>query len=418
MQGLAPLVSYLGTITTSSGTEYLLTKRLNGRDDPLAFKAATRSPDSVCVLKFCYIEAPATISPPMLESGKIDIENELRAMKQLGLPRPRLYGEFTGVLKLADADAACFGAEELRTRLNSSVGFKVWGFILEYFAASDMLTLMECATVRRNPLSDKRISPFGTRITKYIALRILDELAVLHAKGFAHCDLKPENILLLEPLGEPVLLDYSSLQEVATPSRLLAITLDYGAPEVDVFKIFQDILGPGVRLPETNYAVRRPRDYRHSDRFTLGVIIFFTLSYGCFPFNVPDIDKLLEAIKTSWKISDVAKLSSEEIYEKLASLWLGLNVGYRDLAKGDSTKLWGNLVHTVFSRGNDITFLKTEPQLKDLLTALWQPDPELRPSLDEIRGHPWFAQDVADQSEVMKTMQRLYADYRACNPAP
>jgi serine/threonine protein kinase/Tfp pilus assembly protein PilF len=104
----------------------------------------------------------------------------------------------------------------------------------------------------------------------YLAERLADALAYVHAQGLLHRDLKPSNVLV-SPNGEPVLLDFNLALDQALAERRLGGTLPYMPPEL--------LEAMGRRRSGTPV----PADAR-ADLYALGVILYELLA-GVHPFG-------------------------------------------------------------------------------------------------------------------------------------
>jgi len=175
----------------------------------------------------------------------------------------------------------------------------------------------------------------------------------MHERGLAHRDIKPENLLL------------SSKSADATIKLA-----DFGFAALSPYEDsgLQDLLGtPEYMAPEL---VRLRRDDQGSygravDVWALGVVLYVLLS-GIHPFQQEDEEAMLDNIEHArWK-------------------WLGRN--------------WD----------------KVSPEAKDLIQQMLNPDPKLRPSVEDCLKHKWFANtldialdDVAEELKKFQARKRL-----------
>lgn len=114
----------------------------------------------------------------------------------------------------------------------------------------------------------------------YLGLKIAQALAYTHSRSILHRDLKPSNVLV-QPNGEPVLLDFNLSTDAEQDLVRAGGTVPYMAPE-QLYAVFVE--------PHPSAATHDPR----SDVFALGVILYQLLS-GRLPFQeppvgVPDVD--------------------------------------------------------------------------------------------------------------------------------
>lgn len=104
-----------------------------------------------------------------------------------------------------------------------------------------------------------------------VGLQVLDGLAFLHAKGIAHRDIKPDNVFLMKggqlqsKIGDFGLARESSAADEVAGGGVMV----YGSPP--------------YLAPERWYAGRPGEDYRPSDQYAAGVMIFELLSCGRAP---------------------------------------------------------------------------------------------------------------------------------------
>ena len=113
----------------------------------------------------------------------------------------------------------------------------------------------------------------------YVVRQLLSAITYCHSKGVVHRDLKPENILI-ESIGED--------------GRINIKVIDFGAalffaPET---KISETLGTPYYIAPEVllgNYNEK-------CDVWSIGVILFILLS-GTAPFNGPNDEEIMNAVK-------------------------------------------------------------------------------------------------------------------------
>lgn len=181
-------------------------------------------------------------------------------------------------------------------------------------------------------------SRLSIQLIQVIFHQILSAVQLCHSQNVFHRDLKPENILFDQDF-EVKLSDFGSA---------------VGAGQ----EIFERVLPGKFSPPEVN----RPQ-FRGDlgDIFSLGCILFYLVSSSP-PFNSSDTSDLL----------------------------------YRSFVQ-DPSNFWAK--HTKAKRSDIESFT---PDFKDLIQKMLNHTPELRPSILEIRQHPWFSNNSFDLEELKK----------------
>lgn len=181
-------------------------------------------------------------------------------------------------------------------------------------------------------------SRLSIQLIQVIFHQILSAVQLCHSQNVFHRDLKPENILFDQDF-EVKLSDFGTAVSVGQ-------------------EICERVLPGKFTPPEVN----RPQ-FRGDlgDIFSLGCILFYLVSSNP-PFNSADASDLL----------------------------------YR-LFVQDPASFWAK--HTKGKRSDAEYFT---PEFKDLIQKMMNHSPELRPSIVEIRQHPWFSNNSFDL-EGLKT---------------
>lgn len=105
-----------------------------------------------------------------------------------------------------------------------------------------------------------------------VALQVLDGLAFLHAKGIAHRDIKSDNVFLMGgSQAQAKIGDFGLAREGAGADAAISggVAMVYGSPP--------------YLAPERWYAGKPGEDYRPSDQYAAGVMVYELLSGGRAP---------------------------------------------------------------------------------------------------------------------------------------
>ena len=188
-------------------------------------------------------------------------------------------------------------------------------------------------------------------IARYFFIQLLNAVEFMHNSGLAHRDLKPEN-LLLDADYNILLSDFGFCKRLAAAGPLAK---------------FRDRVGTERYMSPELYA-KKPYSPVLADLFALGVILFMFVA--CHPpFTLPS-DTESEHYK-------FLKDHKENDY------WKAINA----LHKGT----W------------------CSQEFMHLMTLMLQYEPSLRPSLSEIRTHPWVLGEVATEAEVRANFEQRQA---------
>lgn len=193
------------------------------------------------------------------------------------------------------------------------------------------------------------------RVARYYFAQILDAIEHLHLNGYCHRDLKIENILLDQNF-DLVLTDFG---------HSVRYRDQYGER---VFIEENSITTPGICPPE------------------------FHKGYGYrgVPMDIFALGKLLLIFVTGFNPFKTAKETDQNFSLILKGQW----ANYWKLTQGWMKKKW--LKAETFNK-----------DLKALLEAMLNPDPNKRPSIQQIRESNWFKKTVpATNEEVQLTMIR------------
>ncbi|XP_062540823.1 ribosomal protein S6 kinase alpha-5 [Armigeres subalbatus] len=159
-------------------------------------------------------------------------------------------------------------------------------------------------------------SSFTDSQARHYFRQMVQAVAYMHQKGFAHCDLKPENVLFEGPSSEHLkLIDFSFAKSIENNNCLvsspIAGTLGYSAPEV---------------FEGRSYALES------SDLWSLGVILY-TMLCGQAPFTPRQFfghTNLASSAKQMEIIMDKIRRGS---FDLAASAWENVSEEAKDLVK-------------------------------------------------------------------------------------
>jgi serine/threonine protein kinase len=189
---------------------------------------------------------------------------------------------------------------------------------------------------------------FDEAITRFYFLQLIDALEYLHQSGYVHRNIRPEHLLLDEHYNLQLSNFSSSIEACGRDGTGLLRTLNsmtaYSAPEIQ------------SKAPYSGVSV---------DLFAAGVILFIMFS-GIPPFGIA---------------------TSSDHY-------------YRLLAAKDYDKFWA--FHSKQRKQADFY----PPGFRSIVSALLALDPADRPTMDEVRAHPWCQEQVASPPVVANEMRR------------
>ena len=189
---------------------------------------------------------------------------------------------------------------------------------------------------------------FDEQISRNIFKQIIDGLETCHISGVAHRDLKTENIIL----------DQNWVVKIA----------DFGYATLLNGKLGNGLLE--TQIGTTSYAApeilsRKQYNGIHTDIFSCGVILFVLVT-GKLPFG---------------------------------KAFIG-DVFYRNFIKKDFESFWKNMSKKICS---------VSDEFKSLINSIFSYDPQLRPSINDIRKHPWMNLQTASDIEVKQELERRKA---------
>lgn len=189
---------------------------------------------------------------------------------------------------------------------------------------------------------------FEEAIARFYFKQLIAGLEYLHQSGYVHRNIRPEH-LLLDDHFNLLLSNFSSSIELSGRDgtgvlRTINSTTGYSAPE-----IHSKVSYSGVAV----------------DLFAAGVVLFILFS-GTPPFGIAN---------------------SSDNY-------------YRLLAAKEYDKFW--TFHNKQKKQTD--FYPAE--FKSLVNALLELDPQERPTIDEVKAHPWYAMEAAGAGCVLNEMRR------------
>lgn len=173
--------------------------------------------------------------------------------------------------------------------------------------------------------------------------QMVDAIEYLHTRGVCHLDIKPDNILL----------DENYCIKLA----------DFGlALQLGEKRCLKGIAGTTLYLsPEMHLDLKY--DGYQADLFALGITLF-TMVSGILPFRSAKQEDSL----------------------------------YRFIAKQDFDSFWKK--HEGLRKGNFYS-----PSFKDLIQGMLALEPKKRPSLQDIKNHPWFTGIVKSDENVFSCIR-------------
>lgn len=217
-------------------------------------------------------------------------------------------------------------------------------FVLPYLSNGDLLDFL-------------KKSRLDERVARYYFEQILDSVEHMHCQGIAHRDLKTENFLINDNF-EIVLTDFGHSVKHSD---------DTVGPKL--FSGNNAITSPGICPPEYYHGT----GYRATemDVFALGKLLM-TLVTGFNPFKTTK--------GTDYNFSLIANGNWKK---------------YWSLTQGWMKKKW--------VRADDFS-----EELKDLVEKMLNPNPKLRPTVQQIRESAWFRNIKPKSQEEVQAMMLRY----------
>lgn len=233
-------------------------------------------------------------------------------------------------------------------------------------------------------------APFSEPQACYIFQQLVLGIEYCHSKGVAHRDLKPEQILFTNTLDCRIS-DFNFSCKVtdlvSDMAPALAGTLRHMSPEIHA--LWMEHTGPDARSLNEQEMKVFTNPYP-ADIWGLGVILFFLLT-GIDPFKREEDTVQGELRPKEKKCARYEKLKAQE--------WDSFWRMQEDLADRDMQK------RNIKRRPNSV---KLSPQARDLLQLLFEPDPNLRIGIAEIKQHPWFNQALPSKEDVVTELKERY----------
>lgn len=198
------------------------------------------------------------------------------------------------------------------------------------------------------------LTSFGSlseRTARWFFIQILDALEYIHGEGIAHRDLKPENLLLD--------LEYNALlSDFGLCKKLI---------EIGPHGKIEERVGTDRYMSPELYANKAYSPVQ-ADLFALGVILFMLVAchppFTCASSKESDHYRLIRTHKINEYWAEIGKLHSPN--------WCS-------------------------------------SELMHLLTAMFQFEPSLRPSIAEIRDHQWVKGELPLKGEIVKEFEARQA---------
>jgi serine/threonine protein kinase len=184
----------------------------------------------------------------------------------------------------------------------------------------------------------KQLGNVGEDFGRYFAKQMIEQLEYMISNGIVHRDIKLENILMDKDMNLK-LADFG----FATNKH---------NEELTSFRGTQSYMAPEIRKQEKFNG-------KQTDIFSMGVVLF-TLVVGYFPISTADLKDQFYAFLTQ---------------------------GERD-ANGINSDYWDTLKASDLS--NDF---------KDLMQRIFSMDGNKRPTIEEIKNHPWFKNKINEEKE-------------------
>eukprot|EP01022_Parablepharisma_sp_SALTPOND_P012597 TRINITY_DN1621_c0_g1_i12.p1 TRINITY_DN1621_c0_g1~~TRINITY_DN1621_c0_g1_i12.p1 ORF type:complete len:500 (+),score=42.56 TRINITY_DN1621_c0_g1_i12:429-1928(+) len=193
---------------------------------------------------------------------------------------------------------------------------------------------------------------FLRTVVRYIFRELVQKLAIIHYMKIAHLNIKLDHVLG-DPQGEFHFIGYGISRKVNESREVSGGTPPYCPGEI-YNQSFRSLFA--------------------SDIFSMGVLVF-ALIHCRFPFA--------EALQNQPLYSSLTRKEYPDFWQ-----------AHRDYAE---------------SKAN--SSLDHDPELYDLLSHMFEYEPELRPSLSEIIAHPWYNMPVARKEEVQDEIRKRTLTY-------
>ena len=189
---------------------------------------------------------------------------------------------------------------------------------------------------------------FSEKIAKIIFINLINAVETCHISGIVHGDIKPENILLSENF-EIKLIDFGFSKNIDNGELIY---------QWSGTKIYS--------APETNQSGAHGYDGIKNDIFAMGVVLFI-LNFGHYPFESPTLS----------------------------------DYNYKLIINKDYDTFW-----KLVNKSN----LAISESLKDLIHKMLCFDSSSRISIEEIKTHPWVADDNSDI--MIETENDIISQYK------
>ena len=190
---------------------------------------------------------------------------------------------------------------------------------------------------------------FPEKLARTYFSQIIDALSHLHKNNIAHRDIKPENLLLDSDFC--LKLSDFGFAEKLTPGQ----------------KSLKTVGTPAYFAPELHDKL--PHCARSTDLFAAGMILFIMLT-GNMPF-------------------EIAHLSDKT---------------YRLLVRQKTEKFWNFHESVVKCQSSDF---RIDGLVRDLLTKMWEIDPEKRLTIKEIQAHEWLQGEIFEKEQLEAFMTKF-----------
>lgn len=188
----------------------------------------------------------------------------------------------------------------------------------------------------------KKMGSMGEEIGRFFAKQMIEQLEYINGQNVVHRDIKLENILVDENM-DLKLADFG-------------FATDKDIESLSSFRGTQSYMAPEIRSGESYNG-------KQTDIFSMGVVLF-TLVVGYFPFSTAS--------------------QEDQFYQFLTT-------GERD-ENGINAAYWKTL---------KASHLSTE--FKDLMQQIFNEDGSKRPTLEQIKQHPWYKDKIdINQTEYIR----------------